>query len=239
MLKRNRCFSGGMIAQHDASQEGPVRRIKCGFRKRKEQLSVMDMVITIFATMFLGVMRPDKVVMASFVLAFPYLMITRRSALSYHLLVSSSIALAWTAIARKEYGYARQFFSLFGLNAFPLFAWAAGLFATYLIYSRYECLLQEKSYIRKLALFSLIYWPLLIAVETAAYHLFDIRNIAAAAYSGLPVCDCLHAPLWMQAAYFLMGPLFFSICYALKLESPRRRIRSPRPNKESDNMQMA
>ncbi len=49
----------------------------------------------------------------------------------------------------------------------------------------------------------------LISVETIAYHLFGMQNLTAAAYPGIPICNCMHAQPWMQLSYFLLGPIYF------------------------------
>jgi hypothetical protein len=199
---------------------------KYKFHKWKRQLLIADKVITAIALLLLGLFRPDYVVIAAYFLLIPYLILTQRKTLFYHLIVSSAIALVWVIIAKKQYAYNHDFFVLAGINLYPLFAWALGLFTAYLIYSHYEHRFNLQNPAQKLALFTAFYVTMLIASETIAYHILDIRNIAAAAYSGLPLCECIHAPAWMQAAYFAMGPLFFAICYALKLENPHSKAKS-------------
>ena len=46
-----------------------------------------------------------------------------------------------------------------------------------------------------------------VIAETVGYHLLGIHNIGTSQYVGLPLCDCLHAPIWMQIGYFSLGPL--------------------------------
>lgn len=200
------------------------KELKYEFHKWKKQLLIADKFIYVLVVFLLGIFSPDYVVIAAYLLVIPYVLLTQRKSLYYHFIVSSVIALMWMLIAKGEYGYNRDFLTLAGINLYPLFAWAIGLFGAYLIYSHYEHILKEQGFLRQFLLFVAFYWPLLIAVETIAYHVFDIRNIAAASYLGLPICDCIHAPKWMQAAYFAMGPVFFSVCYALKLENPHFRI---------------
>ncbi len=200
------------------------KEIKYEFHKWKKQLLIADKLITALIILFLGLFSPDYVVIAAFFLVIPYLILTQRKILFYHLMVSSAVALVWMFIAKNEYMYNQDFLTLAGINLFPLFAWATGLFAIYVIYSHYEHILNEQGFVRKLLLFIAFYFPFLIGTETIAYHLFNIHNIAAAAYRGLPICDCIHAPRWMQAAYFAIGPIFFSVCHILKLENPHFRI---------------
>ncbi len=194
------------------------------FHKWKNQLLIADKILIILVILFFGLVSPDYVVIAAFFLIIPYLILTQRRILFYHLAVSFLVALIWVLIAKNEYGYNQDFLTLAGINLFPLFAWATGLFGIYVIYSHYEHILNKQGFVRKLLLFTAFYFPFLIGAETIAYHFFDIRNIATAAYQGLPICDCIHATRWVQAAYFAMGPIFFTICSILKLENPHFKM---------------
>ena len=200
------------------------KEIKYEFHKWKKQLLIADKTITILVILFLSLFSPDYVVIAAYFLIIPYLILTQRKVLFYHLMVSSAVALIWMLIAKNEYAYNQDFLIIAGINLFPLFAWATGLFVIYVIYSHYEHIFNEQGFVRKLLLFIAFYFPFIIGTETIAYHLFNIHNIAAAAYPGLPICDCIHAPRWMQAAYLGMGPIFFTICSMLKLENPHFKI---------------
>ncbi|MCH8860759.1 MAG: hypothetical protein IH843_06500 [Thaumarchaeota archaeon] len=174
--------------------------------------------------LFLGIFRPDYVVIAAYFLVIPYLILTQRKLLFYHFMVGSVVALVWMLITKNEYLYDQDFLTTLGINLYPLFAWAVGLFAIYVIYSHYEHILKEQSFLKQILLIIAFYIPVLIAVETISDHLFNIRNIAAAAFPGLPICDCIHAPRWMQAAYFTLGPIFFTLCSILKLENPHFKL---------------
>jgi len=200
------------------------KEIKYEFRKWKKQLLIADKAISIIILLFLGIIRPDYVVIAAYILIIPYLILTQRKLLFYHFIVGSAVALIWVLITKNEYRYDIDFFTVAGINVYPLFAWAVGLFFVYVVYSHYGYILIEQSFARKILLFIAFYIPLLIIAETVSYHLFNIRNIAAAALPGLPICDCIHAPRWMQAAYFAIGPIFFTISYIFKLENPHIKI---------------
>ncbi|MFA6992197.1 MAG: hypothetical protein WC269_02860 [Candidatus Gracilibacteria bacterium] len=118
-------------------------------------------------------------------------------------------ALAWLLVGGDQYGYNHNFGEILGLNLFPLICWGFGLFAMFLIYEFAEKYIKPKRLAVKLALFAGIYWPLLVVAETVGYYTFNIQNVATAMYEGLPICDCMHAPWWMQIAYFLIGPFYF------------------------------
>ena len=202
-----------------------VYKVKYEFHKWKKRLLIVDIVVIIIVLLLLGLFRPDYVVIAAFFLVILYLFLTQRKVLFYHLAVASAVALIWMLITKNEYGYNQNFLTVAGINLYTLFAVALSLFTVYVIYSHYEHILKAQGYVRKILLFIVFYVPLLILVETVAYHAFDIRNVATASYAGLPLCDCIHAPPWIQASYFLLGPIFFTIGFVLKLENPNFKIR--------------
>jgi len=194
--------------------------IEYGFHKWKKQLILADKALFILVIALLGILRPDFLMIGVYLMLFPYLFLTARKIAFYHLFVSSLMALIWVIIAKNQYGYNQDMLLIFGLNSFPLFAWASGLFAAYLIYSHWEHKIKFAGFFKKILLFTAIYWPILLFLETISYHLFNIRNLATAAYVGLPICNCIHAPSWMQIAYFAMGPLYFGIYKLIGLENP-------------------
>lgn len=130
--------------------------------------------------------------------------------------LSLIVSFLWMIIAKDHYTYNHNFTSFMGISLFPLLGLATGLFTIYAIFT---CLYysEKRGYFVQLLLFSIFYWSLLIATETIGYHFLNIKNLAAASYPGIPICDCLHAPIWMKIAYFSMGPLFFFICSFINL----------------------
>lgn len=137
--------------------------IKYDFHKWKRQLLIADKVAYLIIVFFLII---------------PYILLTRRKSLYYHFAIASIVASVWMFIAKDEYGYNRDFITVAGINFYPLFAWAIGLFGAYVLYSHYEHILKEQGFLRKFLLFAAFYWPLLISVEMIAYHIFNIRNLA-------------------------------------------------------------
>ena len=125
------------------------------------------------------------------------------------------IAVAWLGIARKEYGYNKAYPSIIGLNAFPLLAWALGLFAVYNLYLWVEHRFRIRQTREQFFAFWLLYGALLVAAEIIGYRYLGIQNISAAGHPGLPLLGCLHAAPWMKSAYFSLGPIMFSFCKAL------------------------
>ena len=184
-----------------------------------KKILIFDKLLIILAVLLLGVFKPDIVLIVFYFILIIYLLITARKLLLFNLIISSLLSLIWMLISKNEYSYNQDFLIIMGFNIFPFFAFSLGLFAVYLIYSHYQYLIKGNSYLKRLLLIIIIYFPLLIIVETIAYHLFNIRNLASSMYSGLPFCDCLHANRYMQISYFLMGPLFFTFCYILKINN--------------------
>ncbi len=194
------------------------RNIVYKFHKWKKQLLFADKIISVIVLLLLGLTRPDLLMMSVYILLIPYLYLTKRKNALNHLAIASIVSIIWVVFTNKYYNYNFETLKIFGLNSYLLFAFATGLFAVYILYSHWEHKLRTLN--SKLLLFIVLYWLLLIFVETIAYHVFNIHNIANAIYSGLPLCDCLHAPRWMQAAYFLIGPIYFLICEFLGFENP-------------------
>jgi hypothetical protein len=133
------------------------------------------------------------------------------------LLTGLFISFVWVLIGKDMYSYNYAFFEVRGFDWFPFLVWGVGL---YLIYGFYLLLtknLKEVGFLKRLFIFLAIYWPILILAETVGYHFFGIHDLSTAAYPGLPICDCMHSPRWMQAVYFSLGPIYFFVCSYLKL----------------------
>ena len=197
------------------------------FYKWRGKLFIADQVISVLTILLFAVLRPDYLIFIIYLLAIPYLILSQRTSLLYPFAVATLISFVWIFFARNQYAYNYNFIVLWKINLFPFFAWAMGLFSSYLLYLHYEHILIRKigrGFIKMLAFFSALYLPLLILVEDIGYNFLDIHNLAAANYSGLPFCNCLHGPAWMKLAYFLIGPLFFTICYFLRIENPHIKM---------------
>lgn len=189
---------------------------------RLGKLLIMDKMLVILGMMSFWIFSPDHVIIVAFLLIIPYLLITNRISFFNHFLVAFALSLLWIFIANGKYEYSYNYAVIFGLNIFPVFAWSIGLFTLYLIYSYYEFMSDRKYSAKKFLFFTVLYWVLLLSAESIAYHIFNIQNIRNAIYPGLPICNCLHAPFWMQVAYLIMGPLYFFICSLFNLENPHK-----------------
>jgi hypothetical protein len=172
------------------------------------------------------VVRADMALMAVWVGLLLYLLISGRRHWLSRLIVASVLALVWVAFAREHYAYNHDFLVVAGLNLFPLFAWGNGLFATYVIFRIVAGVLPTLPFAGRFVLFAAVYWALLVTFEILGYHAFDIRDLAVAGYPAMPGLRCMHAPNWMRAAYFALGPAFFLLCELAARASAEREVRS-------------
>ena len=171
----------------------------------------LDKALFFLMFVLLGLIRPDMLVIMGYLILFPYLYWTGRKKYLKPLLISSVLAVLWMVIAKNQYNYNTKMMQIQGVSLFPLFAWALGLFIFYLIASSSFSGVSRR-WIRVLLILTM-YWVMLIFIESIAYHVFHIQNAGAAMYSGLPVCDCIHAPAWMQIVYLGMGPVYLLLMY--------------------------
>ncbi len=183
---------------------------------RKNLHFISDLILFLVAFISLTLFRIDIVVLVFYLIMFPYLVLTRRTNLLYHFLIATGVAFIWILIAGSHYGYNQETMSVFGTTIYPFFAWSLGLFGAYLLFRPIR--MRGWNFAFQLLVFFFLYAGVLLTLETFAFQVFDIRNIATGMYPGLPVCDCIHAPRWMQFVYLLMGPTYYSICHFLKLD---------------------
>ncbi len=207
-------------------KRGLKQEITYELHRWKKELLIADKIITVIVLLLTGIFTSaDIVLMVSFFLLFPYLILTKRKSLIYNLLLAFFVALIWSVISINEYVYNQGYMLAYGINLYTLFAWTLGLFALYVIYSHYEHCFDRKSLLIKLLFFVAIYWPLFIAAEAIAYHLFNVHNIANGVVKGLPLCDCVHAPAVMMIGNFSLGIIYFLACKCLRLKNPHYRRR--------------
>lgn len=189
---------------------------------KKEKLVYFDIVLSFLSLLLFLLLSPDKSILLLSLFLFAYLIFTKRFYLFYHLLLSFIISLIWMIFAKNEYQYNLAGLYLFDIRIFTLLAWTLGLFVSYIIYSHYEYLIHKKNIFLKIGFYALIYWPMLLITETIGYHIFNIKNFVNI-YQGLPICDCMHAALWMKIAYFCLGIVYIMFCFLLKLENPNHK----------------
>lgn len=153
-----------------------------------------------------------------------YILIFKKSQLVRPLLVATLLAVLWTFIAREQYGYNAPVTVMFSLNLYALFAWILSMLFSYQLYKILHRRFPVKRLWQKLLLYNSFYLPLLIILETVAYYNLGVVNLATSQYSGLPICNCIHAPHWMQLAYILMGSIYMTLVYLSYRVVARRHL---------------
>ncbi len=182
-----------------------------------------DFAIIILVLLLLAVFQSDTVFIAMYVLLSAYLVLTQRTGLFFPLATASLVATAWIYLAQDYYAYDRSFHIFHNMNLWPWLAWAWGLFLVCYLYRGLEARYAIQGRLARLLVFSLMFWALLISAETFAYHSLGLMNVATREYGGLPWCDCIHGPGWMQAGYLALGPLYFMLTRGLLLLVSRAR----------------
>lgn len=160
-------------------------------------------------------MTKELILLGIYILLLVYLLVMRRTQLLKVAALALAFGLIWTLLVRDEYSYNVATITIMDVNLYALLGWSLGLLIGYILYMGAQRTLQLKKWWHKLLLFNGIYLPLLIVVETISYHTLNVVNVATASYIGLPLCDCLHAPIWMQTAYLSMGSIFIILILAL------------------------
>jgi hypothetical protein len=178
----------------------------------------LDIVFVLLVIIFLGVFQKEYVVGAAFILCIPYLYISKRKRLLPFFGIAFGFAMIWGLIANSYYDYPSAW-KLLGITIFPFLGWSMGLFAVLMLHNHVTRVLKLHAFWKELVSFALLFWILLLGIETLVYHVFSLKNVATKAYAGLPFCNCIHAPLGMQITYLLMGPLFFVACFYAKKKS--------------------
>ena len=130
-------------------------------------------------------------------------------------LVAFVVSLTWSYFARHMYSYNMDFPVIFGINSYPLICWTLALTAGCLLVDYLLKRLRITRFSLRLIGTISFYFIAVIIAETVGYHVFGVKDTSTAQYPGLPLCDCLHAPRWMQFAYFALGPLHWAITQAL------------------------
>ena len=167
-------------------------------------LSIAISVIIIFS---LFGAYADHILMCSWIFIFFYLLQQRRIEAFLHLLLATLMASIWVHFAKDYYGYKYDYLTIFGMNSLPLMAWTLTLLCVGELCNQ----LPFKKKIFKYLIFVPTFWILLILFETVAYHVLEIRNTMTSNFIGLPYCDCIHAPVWMQVVYFTMSPVYYGL----------------------------
>ncbi len=190
------------------------------FHKYRFELLFLDKIFSIIIFILLALFEPNLILIGTYFLLIPYLVLSKRIEALKYLILSSIISLIWLIFANDLYGYNKEMVLFLGFNSFPLFAWALGLFSIYMMYAHWYYILKTRIFIFKFIFFCIIYLILLLSAETIGYHVLNIKNLTTSMYLGLPICDCIHAPVWMQITYLLLGPVYMIISYIIGLKNP-------------------
>jgi len=156
----------------------------------------------------------DIILILFYILLLIFLIFQKKDKELYYLVVATIISFIWFLVSKNQYSYNQDFLSIFGYSLYPFFSWAIGLFFIYLIFLLFTKKFKTKT--QKFIFFVIIYWIFLILAETIFYHYFNVRNVAGSLYSGLLICDCMHAPFWMKIVYFSFGPIYYLILSLFK-----------------------
>lgn len=136
------------------------------------------------------------------------------------LLNAAVVSVIWFLLAYKMYQYNSKIsFKILSLPIFPLVAWIVGLITFYYL-SQTVIKTFPKFFknTKREIIFSLIFYSaLIIIVESIGYNILGMKLTSN--YPGLKFCNCLHAPLWMQTAYFLNGYTFIFLNKNNRLEN--------------------
>jgi hypothetical protein len=167
-------------------------------------LDLFFMVITVTGVSLFQ-KQADTVLILCWIIIGIYTFSTRRYYSFLHFILSTLIAFLWVYYARDNYGYNYSYFSVAGMNLLPVAAWSMGLLFVSEILNHFAL---ERIVVR-LVIFTLLFWCALIFIETYAFHVIGIRNVSTGSSSGLPFCNCIHAPEWMRIVYFSIGPGYY------------------------------
>jgi len=156
-------------------------------------------------------LRFDLGIVLFYFILYLFLLLKNKTLLFY-LNLSTFISLLWISFSNSIYGYNRNLIRLFGINLFPLFSFASGLFSVYFLYGFIQKKFNKSNFMLKFLGFFAFYSFFLILAETIGYHVLNIRNASTAIYSGLAICNCMHAPVWMQISYFGLSIVYYLVC---------------------------
>jgi hypothetical protein len=176
---------------------------------KKHLFLITDLIILLVIITGISLFQniADSVLILFWFVIATYLISFRRYKSFTHLLISTCIATGWVYLARDHYDYNYGYYSVAGMNLLALMSWSLGMFGVLEIFNHF--VFRRK--IIHFLIFVLIFWVLLIFIETWAFHVIKIRNIATGTDIGLPLCNCIHAPWWMRTVYFSMGPSYYGI----------------------------
>ena len=178
---------------------------------RFNRIVYIDILFFVVAILLIGLFNYDYVMLVVLLVIYPYLKISGRLHFFIAFGVAVFLSAVWAYIAVEYYEYSLSGLKLGIFNLYPVFFWTYGLFIAKLIYSGIIHLFKGRKLIIKTLIFSSLFWVGLLVVEFVVYNVFSVKNLATSGNPGLPFIDALHAPVWMQITYFMMGPVYFML----------------------------
>ncbi len=178
--------------------------------KRKRLEIIFEFSLFALFIILFPFVRKDILIFAFYATIYFYILRFKRKSIEY-LGLSTLIAIIWVAIAKDYYIYTPDMVTLFGLDVYPMLAWALGLLALRELYDYVKPTNATKAVI----VIAIVYIVALIALETVSYHVIGFKNSSSDIYPGLPICDCIHVPLFMQIYYLSIGPIYYILTLLL------------------------
>ncbi|MEM4638021.1 MAG: hypothetical protein QXK76_03315 [Candidatus Woesearchaeota archaeon] len=152
--------------------------------------------------------RKDILIFSFYTVVYLYVVRFKIGSIRY-LGLSTIISIIWLLIAKDFYFYSSDMVKFFSLEIYPLLAWSLGLFGLKELYEY----IAPKNKVKSILTLTIIYILLLIILETVSYHVIGFKN--SLNYPGLPICDCIHLPLFMQIYYLTIGPIYYILTILL------------------------
>ncbi|OGT89379.1 MAG: hypothetical protein A2286_12460 [Gammaproteobacteria bacterium RIFOXYA12_FULL_61_12] len=175
----------------------------------KMDFLLIDLLLAGIAIAALPLIGTGVVMVLLTLIAVPYFRLPGKRHLLAPFLIALAMASIWAWIAGDMYRYRESLLLLGQVNLYPVLFWLFGLFVNMTLYDDLMRYLHRHPIWVHLAVFSLMFWAGLLFVEVMAYHVYGVRNLATLGYPGLPGCDCIHGPRWMQTSYLASGPVYF------------------------------
>jgi len=169
---------------------------------------IFEMFLLILFVILFPFVRKDILIFSFYTVVYFYIISLKRESLKY-LGLSTVISILWVAMAKNYYIYTPDMVKLFGLSVYPMLAWSLGLLALRGLYDY----IKPKNALKSIIVITITYIAALIILETFAYHIAGFKNPGL--YPGLPICDCIHAPLFMQIYYLAIGPIYYMLTLLL------------------------
>lgn len=179
--------------------------------KRKISEMIFEFSLFLLFIVLFPFVRKDILIFSFYVIIYFYILRFKLKSIKY-LGLSTLIAIIWVAIVKDYYIYTSDMVTLFGLDVYPMLAWALGLLG---LRELYEYIRPKNTTKSIIIIITIAYIALLITLETISYHILGFKNSNLDTYPGLPICDCIHVPLFMQIYYILIGPVYYLLTLIL------------------------